>query len=114
MHVSLLALAVLAFCNAASAVEISMTITTGGSIAPVVFTSVTGDAGDHHPFGYFVDGCKVRDNIREVCIDSSRRRAHVIWTNGVRQCLNLTRRDQVQDGRNHYEYITYTGVGCSW
>jgi len=32
----------------------------------------------------------------------------------VRRCLKETKRNTIRDGRNSYEYITYTSVGCSW
>lgn len=116
MHLSApsLALAALAFSTATSAIEMSTTITTGSVIVPVIFTSVTADNGDYYPLGYFLDGCKSSGNIKQVCRDTTRKRGHVTWKNGVRRCLKETKRNTVRDGKNSYEYITYTSVSCTW
>ncbi|KAJ1323016.1 hypothetical protein MN608_11870 [Microdochium nivale] len=116
MHLSALplALAALALSTATSAIELHINITTGGVLVPVVFAYVSADNGDYYPFGYFVDGCKARDNLKQICIDGSRHRAHVVWDTGRKQCLSRTKVDSVTDGRNRYEYQTYTEVACTW
>lgn len=116
MHISALpmALAILALSFAAAAIELHINITTRGVLVPVVFAYVSVDNGDYYPFGYFVDGCKARDNLKQLCIDGNRHRAHVIWDTGRKQCLSRTKVESQNEGKNHYEYQTYTEVGCTW
>ncbi|KXJ88837.1 hypothetical protein Micbo1qcDRAFT_206980 [Microdochium bolleyi] len=106
--------AALALGTATQALEMQTTITTGSVVVPIVSTWLTADNGDYYPLGYLLDGCTSRGNARSVCRDSSRKRGHVIWHDGSRQCMHETSRNTIRDGRNSYEYIHYSGVGCSW
>ncbi|KAH7039728.1 uncharacterized protein B0I36DRAFT_357123 [Microdochium trichocladiopsis] len=86
----------------------------------VTWATITTADGKTHNYGWFLDGCKnTFDFLRETCIDYGRERAHVIFADDGRKiCFELTKKD---GGSNcspnrcdHYEYRTYTEVGCSW
>ncbi|KAJ1323746.1 hypothetical protein MN608_10991 [Microdochium nivale] len=113
------ALAALA-ATSVSATRINIYITQ--HIVPVVMTTLITDDGDGHSYGYFLDGCKKKlDFVKEICIDDSKGRAHIVWTNqpGRKLCLLKTKRNSFQCGCNGNQCVTCTDIDftetpCTW
>lgn len=79
-------------------------------------TTITANDGDRHKMDNFLTGCKTRPFpfVREICMDSPKRRAHIVWQNtGKKDCFIVTSESKKLCDRcipgSHY-----TETACTW
>lgn len=123
MHISTIstALALVALSATTSATMIK--IRTFNSIIPTVTTTLHTDDGDTHQYGWFTRGCKNKyDFVQEICMDTSKSRAHIYWTNqpGKKYCFRKTKDDTstCATGPNGQRvtctHMEFTSTACTW
>lgn len=55
-------------------------------------TTVFHASGEKTNLGFFVDNCRSNvGNMRQVCVDSGRKRAHVTYKDGYKRCFRQSR-----------------------
>ncbi|RSM09787.1 hypothetical protein CDV31_007527 [Fusarium ambrosium] len=115
----------LSLFGASDAAKIEIRATTGPGLIPVSSTTYIGDDRIAYPLGSSFDGCRKTSYnwIKEICIDSDRARAHIVYSGGTKKCFKRTRSSSKLCGGNEscnkgvcnrcWEY-DYTVVKCTW
>ncbi|KAH7251218.1 hypothetical protein BKA59DRAFT_452461 [Fusarium tricinctum] len=115
----------LSLLGAVDASRIELDVTTGPGIIPVYSSSYYDDKGKYYALGAFNDGCRKTeyDWIKQICIDSGKERAHVIYSGGSRNCYKVTKHTSKLCGgfsgcwggvcNRCWNYV-YSKTACTW
>ena len=115
----------LSLLGAADGARIETYVTTGAAPIRVYSSVYYGDDGKHYNLGAFDNGCRKTkyDWIKQICIDSDRERAHVVYSGGTRKCFKLTKQSSGTCGgpsgcwenicQTCWTYV-YTSTKCTW
>ncbi|KAK4665355.1 hypothetical protein QC763_401174 [Podospora pseudopauciseta] len=124
-----LAAAAFAFlANAADAATAKITTSwiVNAGLLPVTTCYYHGEDGKTYFMGDFSDGCRgtKHDWVRQICVDSSKARAHITFSGGTRRCFKRTWRSSECVGtgpESCYKGICptcsraeYTPTSCTW
>lgn len=127
MKLSLAATAVfaLSLLGVTDAARIEISTTTGPGLIPSSSTVLIGNDGKRNNLGYFQDGCKKTkfSFIKNMCIDSGKKRAHVNYTSGLKRCFRQTKSSSKLCGGDEscfrgvcnrcWTYV-FTEAKCNW
>ncbi|KAJ4329128.1 hypothetical protein N0V84_000488 [Fusarium piperis] len=115
----------LSLFSAGDAAKIEIRTTTGPAILPFTDTTYVGDDGKDYDLGDFQDGCrKTKYNwIKQICLDSNKKRGHIVYSGGTKNCFRLTHEWSKLCGGSEGCYAgvcnrcwewDYTKAKCTW